>query len=367
MAIDRAVLATAVIAILAATPGPAIAQTGADKGQPSAASTLPEMPEIRPAPRAGFDDDAAFVRSIADRAADLADRAGRTADLTARVNLLLSSANLILAYELEPACTRKLLGIAAPSKADKAELSAALDRADNLIALADKTIREVTDANEKPDDRWQGLGRQQQALEAFAKALRAYLAPGLEPEAVRFIRRAASRLSVLLEDDNPRVVAAATLWQACLRGLETDLEPGLSILDPALANPRPQSLPYAFFGRLLRCRLVAAQGGYATALALLTQMEDLCDEWMSEDTDRGDALRAVSLLEIQILSEWHSRLSPTDHAAEREWCAERIALLRTERFGEGSETVLRLTEAIPILVSPPEADERTIDPSQDQG
>jgi hypothetical protein len=141
----------------------------------------------------------------------------------------------------------------------------------------------------------------------------------------------------------------------------------LPLLEPVLGVLQKDSLPYAFFGRLLRCRLIAAQGGYAAALALLTQMEDLCEEWMITEADRANALRTVSLVEMQILSGWHDSLSPSTHASERTWCADRLATLERDRFGEGENTVLRLRPAIPVLNLPPGQVDRARDASQGNG
>ena len=113
-------------------------------------------------------------------------------------------------------------------------------------------------------------------------------------------------------------------------------------------------MPYAFFSRLLRCRLLADQGGWAVALTLLMQVEERCNDWFSDDIDRDRALRTCALVRIQILGVWRERL-PSDTAEdERKWCDDRISRLRGERFGDDDTTVLRLSPAVPVLAIPPE-------------
>jgi hypothetical protein len=113
-------------------------------------------------------------------------------------------------------------------------------------------------------------------------------------------------------------------------------------------------MPYAFFARLLRCRLIAARGGPATALALLMQIEERCDEWFTGDKEREEAVRAARLVRIQILVDWHDSLDSSGSASERQWCVERIKVLVDEHFGDNNGPVLRLTPAIPLLAQPPE-------------
>jgi hypothetical protein len=204
------------------------------------------------------------------------------------------------------------------------------------------------------------------ALQAFADALRGYLLAGTESDPNKAARRAASRVSVLLEDSNPQVVASAALWYASLRGREADREAALSVLDVPLSDPRPQAMPHAFFTRLLRCRLLAEQGGYAAALALLMQIEEQCERWFVEESDRANARRAAIWVEIEVLGAWYDRLSDPAQSVERQWCAERMAALSADGFGSGPATVLRLTLAVPLLALPPKTDGGS-QPNRDNG
>lgn len=182
--------------------------------------------------------------------------------------------------------------------------------------------------------------------------MRAFLLGGDDPESLRASRRAASRLSVLLEDDNPQIAAAAGLWQACLRSRDSDPSRALELLDAALADLPRESLPFSFFARLLRCRLIAARGGHAAALALLTQIEDRCEDWLPDESQRNDAMRALALTEFQILRDWHGALTEPNQSEERQWCIDRARHLAAERFTEEHHSLLRLNPCIPLPAIP---------------
>lgn len=335
----------------------------------ASAVVLPTMPQVRPAPMPGFDDDAAYVRSIADRATELAARADQVDDPARRTDNLLAAANLILAYQLEPTCTKRLLHIDGDEGGlDEAAIRTALDRADGFTTQVSKILDELQDRDDLPDGWVEESRRQLETLQAFASGLRAYLLSGEKAETAPAARRAASRLAPLLEDRSRQVVAAATFWQACLRSREADPKPALSVLAPALADPPRESMPYAFFARLLRCRLVAEHDNPAVALALLLQVEERVSDWLATDGERQDAARTAQLARVQILAEWYDRLGGSNHAVERKWCVDRIGVLVSAGFGGNGDTVLRLTPAIPIVARPPgqKAPKSDAQPDQDQ-
>jgi hypothetical protein len=192
-----------------------------------------------------------------------------------------------------------------------------------------------------------------ETLQAFGLALRVYLLSGDAPDAVRETRRAASRLSPLLEGSDIAVAKAAALWQAALRSREADPAPALSVLDMALADPPARSQPYGFFARLLRCRLIATRGGSAAAIGLLLQIEERCREWFKDGPERDAAIRTVQLVRIELMAGWHKELASAHRETERQWCADQIAILVAERFNEGSATVSRLAPAVPIIAPAP--------------
>ncbi|UCC32711.1 MAG: hypothetical protein JSU86_10590 [Phycisphaerales bacterium] len=334
---------------------------------PPAVPPLPDLPRVRLAALPGFEDDAEYLRSISGRVTELEVQARQAGDPMRQAEPLLAAANLILAQQLEPTCTRRLLHVDGNmDEPGEADLRSALDRADALIERAGAALKEPQVREDRPADRLQQITHRLQTLGAFAAALRAFLSPDKGPQAARDARRAASGLAPLREDRNQPVAAAASLWQACLRSLESDQGPALSVLDLALSDPVPESMPYAFFARLLRCRLLADRGHPATALALLMQVEERCSEWLATDKEREDAVRAAQLAEIQITADWYRRLNGSEASSERKWCAERIQTLIGDSFGEDGNTVLRLTPAIPIVASPPGEDSAAPDPTPDE-
>jgi hypothetical protein len=303
----------------------------------------------------GFAADAAFLASVASRVAELQQQAGEASDAARKTGFILAAANLILAEQLEPPSSRKFLQLGKPQQGDD---TLALDRADALLAEAETILRteqeDSTDEDPPPTDQAKDLSRIVVSLKAFAQALRAYLVTEADGDPSRAARRAASGLSVIVEDDNPQIAASAVFWQACLRAMEPDPTPALDILDRAIVDLPNDAPRFGFFSRLLRCRLVAARGGPAAALALLMQVEERADDWFKADPDRADALRSCVWLRLRVLQDWHDRLDSTSHADERAWCRSRIDTLRAERFSEASGvTVLRLNQAIPIIARPP--------------
>ncbi len=337
---------------------------GTPKTVPAAVPPLPDSPQVRLRPMPGFEDDAAYLRSIAARVTELEAQAGEAGNPMKQAESALAAANLILAHQLEPTCTRKLLHVNGNvDEHGEADLRGALGRADGLIERAGAALKELHNREDQPADGLQESTHRLETLAAFAAGLRAFLSPEKGAEAVRSARRAASGLAPLREDRNQPVASAASLWQACLRNLESDQGPALAALDLALSDPVPESMPYAFFARLLRCRLLTDRGHPAAALALLMQIEERCNEWLTTDTERGDALRSAQLVRIQIMADWYGRLTGSNAASERKWCAESIQTLISEDFGEDGNTVLRLTPAIPIIASPPDEDGAAPDPA----
>ena len=318
----------------------------------------PTAPEVLIAMVPGYDDEVAYRRSMALRVKELARLAELTQEPLAHADLLSAAANRVLAHGLEPACTRAVLGIDDCEDADdrEARLRATLDKADEILADAESALNKAQEGEAASADRRRESQHHLEMLQAFGQALREYLLPGDSAAGRSTARQAASRLSGLLEHRDPQVAAAARMWQAHLRTRNEDPRRALSVLHLALADPSPEGLRHAFFARLLRCRIIAGRGGFATALALLIQLEERCPEWFVSEADRRDALRATTLVEIEVLGDWHDHLEPTTHPAERTWCAERIKTLKEQRFPEDNRTVLRLTPAIPIIIRAAGAD-----------
>lgn len=365
---------------------PAVTQTDAPGRPPHDNELVQEAvpASVRLPPLPGFADDAGFLASVTSRVDELRQQAGDALNAARKAGFLLAAANLILAEQLEPACSRKFLfmreSIFAPDQPpqgdDALAAASALDRADTLLAEAEILLRTEQERSTDEDPPLvqesmptpalvKELNRSVITLKAFAQALRVYLVdlPGpaldaqgeMDTDPSRIARRAASNLSVILEDDNPRIAAAAAFWQACLRAMEPDPAPAFDMLDRAIVDLPTDAPRFGFYSRLLRCRLVAGRGGTAAALALLMQIEERIGDWFKADSDRADAIRSCAWLRLQTLQDWHDRLDPTSQADERTWCKSRIESLRTERFSESSgATVLRLNQAIPLIARPPE-------------
>lgn len=345
--------------------GSAAAQTPAGSPVVGDAVQKPKLPDMGLAPVAGFDDDAAFVRSVSDRVASLEASAAREDVAQRRAATLLAGANLILARKIEPACSRRLLRIGG---GDESGLRGALDHADDLLARAEALLKESAEASEAPAQRNE-VARHHRMLRAFAAGLRAYLLSEKDDASSGGVRRAVSLLSPLIEDEDRSVSAAARLWQACLRSGESDIARALSALDLAVKRPAEGAMPYALFASVERCRLLAMQGGQATALALLMQVEGRCEEWTGRtglpvgETEKQDqAVRMVQLAQMQILGDWFDHAGSNDagegrqaevRRIERKWCADRISKLTEEGFGGDDKGLFRLGEAIPIIAKPP--------------
>ncbi len=319
--------------------------------------------EIHLAPHPGFSDDASVLASVAARVTDLKQQSKEATDPQRSAELLLAAANLVLAEEMEPACSRKFFQLDDPTPKEKEiRIAAALAGVDEMILAAVRLVQptkpDATAEIEKPstDEQAKNLNRDAVTLKAFAQALRAYLLrEGTEADPSRSSRRAASGLSVLVEDDNPQIAAAAGFWQAALRAMESDPTPALDILEPVTNDIHQEAPRFGFFSRLLRCRLVAARGGAAAALALVLQVEERTSDWFKADADQAEAMRACAWLRLQILKDWYEKLDSTAQTEEREWCRSQIDRLRANQFSDSSaSTVLRLKQAIPMIVRVPE-------------
>ena len=336
----------------------------ANTATPESGDELKRMPQwlttLRLAPIRGFESDDDYLHAVRRKVTDLGTEDSTTADPLAEIDRRVAAANLLLGKCIEPACSAKLLGIPSPASPDQAR--GTFEEVDAVLAEADGLVLQAQATGNSPAGRLREIAVQVATLRTFADALRVYLFMEGEGDEGGRARHAAIGLSILLEDANPEVVAAATLWQACLRSVSAKPARALTLLDPPLARPPSRTLRYSFFARLLSCRLIARSGGYGSATALMMQMEKRVDQWFVEEGDRSDARRTIALVEIQILRDWRSRLDAAGHSEERTWCDERIDALVRQHFAAGL-TLLRLLEAVPIIT--PQAAELT-DPKPSQ-
>lgn len=349
-------LVTTLVVLLAAS-GPQETQTqeAPNPESPITAEELPSIPAVSFVPFEASKNNADFLREKAAAAASLIAEAKTTDTPLDRADQLLAAANLMLAYEAEPACSRRFFRVSdgPETEGSIAQATKALTEARALLQQADTTLLQVEQSD---DDQAEALAARRSkldALRAFRMALGTYLDVPTPADDGPDARRAASELSPLLEHPDARIAAAAKFWQTCLRAEEDDPSPALSRLEPALLEPVRDARPYSFFARLLRCRLLAQEGHPATALSLLLQMEERCHQTWFPAYSIEPAVRTVALLRLEVLREWYDRLSADTQPAQRNWCAERMREVIDERFGDDDRDILRIAPAIPIVAKAP--------------
>ncbi|MCP4251032.1 MAG: hypothetical protein GY778_28680 [bacterium] len=281
-----------------------------------------------------------------------------------RAEHLLGAVNLILARGIEPQVTRLILGIDRPDDMDA--LRAGLAEAEgHLTAAAESLAKEppadVSDDSEDhaedpedgaTDEDGRNLNEIHRDLTAFANALAAAWAEGSDPDRVGRIRKAASSLAVLLEDDRPAVAGAAVMYQAYLLGQLERYDRALSVLDLALQPIVDEAPAFTFYARLLRCRYLARQGGFAVAWSLLLRVEERCHDWFDSPESRDEAIRTAGLIRLQVTERWQAALTTSDNSAPAGWCREAGRRISEGLYADGGPSaLLRLGEAVPLLVN----------------
>ena len=347
---------------LAVLPTSSVADESGAKGRTDQnPSDVPASPVHVSLPE-GFDDEASFARSVQDDVKRLIQRAEQAQSRALQAELFLAAANRLLASGMELACTSRLMRLKIADEAPTdSSLGALLDRVDVLLGNCETASgdleRGTTDAPDGAEatesgdrSRRETITHRLAALRAFAQAVRAYALPG---GGSRSARSAASGLSFLREDHDPQTAAAASLWQAALRSEEAEGSRALSILDEATADLPAGSLPYSFFARLLRCRLLAERGSWAASLAMVMQVEERCNDWFTDDDRRELALHSCAALQIDILRQWHDGIATPAGDEQRAWCVQRISQIASERLADGKNGVMRLSPAIPVIAPPP--------------
>jgi len=361
-----------------------VAAMGADEG--TSPTTFPPLPKLTLAPVNETNDIAAYRAGVRESVARFAGLADACDDPLLRAELRLAAVNLIFARQLEPDCTRTFWSLTTfeAHKIDRDAIETAFDLVDNLIETAQQDIEAARDAKqqrpdgeppvekgeppaEKADDeidprqqRIQAARGLRRTLAAFGTALRAVVAPPADEDSDRGRRRAASKLAALVEEDDRRVAAAAEFWQAYLRKDEADPQPALSRLDYALDDFTPSERPYAFFARVLRCRVLAAHGMRVAALALLKQVEERTYVWFPQDAQQQAAASAVAWVEFQTLLSWHEQLDPQTQEEARHWCRTE-AHKAVERSLTAHTALPRIWPAIPLLAELAELEAKAAD------
>lgn len=305
----------------------------------------PQIPDVRLRLLDGASSESEFVSSVSNRvAALLAESQGQSDAVRAMGRL--AAANLILARQMAPVCSRSLLAV--PNANDATRAQDALARARTLLDEA-KALIDAADVGHDDPPVWiRSAEIRHQTLSSFATAFDAIFVSADHPDRARTLRRAASKLWPLTEDDDPEIAIAARMWQAFLRSYEDDVNPAIETLDLALAKPEEKTRRLAFMSALLRCRLLARQGGYALSLALTNIIEERYDEWFTNADDRGDALRTTTLIELAILSDWFEAVEGQGRDDERRWCAQRMKTLIEGRLTGEQITALGLDVTFPL-------------------
>jgi hypothetical protein len=330
------------------------ASNSSKKVKDATAHALPSLPLVLLAQIEGPQNDSTHGLKLENRVKDLVARMNQSTDGPKRVDLQLAAANVLLSYDLEPLCTRRLLSMRGQQD-DELSVRRTLKRIDQWLSDAKVELEKLSDNGATLDEgRLDELQRRHRALSAFAEGIGVYLTLADDAESRPKILRSASKLSRLLEDSDPQVAAAASMWHAVLRISAGDVDRALSGLDRVLVDPSTDALPYAIFARLLRCQLTAQRGGYASVLSYLMQIEERCADWLKEFSDRENARRAAQFMRLQVMADWHEKLTGADHEAERQWCVDRSKKLLEEAFYDlDTNRLYRLQAVIPIIAPEP--------------
>lgn len=308
------------------------------------------LPEVQLAKIEGFETEAAYLQAMIDKSESFAKRAEEEREESVRVDAWLAAANHILAFEIEPVCSRRFHGLEEPDAPISAGASAALVRSEAALGKAHELL-ELQGKREATDSTWLTKATHtHRTLEAFARGLNEYLFPASGEDQVSKARDAASALAVLMEDGDEEIAAGATLWHAALRARAGELDAALAVLPVFASESARAAHPQAFFARILRCELLARRGGYGAALAVLSKMDEPIAVWFPLGAARDDAMRTLAWTKVRVLKAWHTELSKSQSLAEEAaWCAERMQAIIADRLPEGRRTISRISPVIPIM------------------
>lgn len=274
--------------------------------------------------------------------------------LAERIELRLAAANWTLAKQCEPPLSRRLLGMGDPS--DSGDVGRWITEALNDLQAARRDLSAFEETEGYDEDRAAQFSDSIELLTAFAGALGACMSDAEDEESLAKYGEAARVLSEYLEDDRPQVVAAATLFQGMLYGKTNRVDRALRLLPQPGKPPRREALRYDFFARLLRCKYIAEQGGYAAAWGLLLSLEEPVEDWFITATGRTEARRAAMLVKFDICRDWSEVGEASSRQATRAWCDKALERIRAEYFpAEGDHALMRLITAVPMIARPPKA------------
>lgn len=322
----------------------------------SAAETVELSTSVYPPDVSG---ESAYLAFVDGRAGELVALAQEQRDPLRQAEHHLMAANWMLARQTEPFVSRLLLGIAGPDEAG--HLLAAVEQAQAQLDAASVGLAGLgsTKPTTQPSEPAAGdadreiatLGSVRDDLASFAEAYAAAWSSGSDDEAIRRVRRAASGLAVLLEDERRGVAQSAMLCQALLYRRAGLAERAARVLDLALQPLSPDAPQSSLYARLLRCRIVAEEGGYAAAYSLLLKLEERCHDWFDAPQEIGEAVRAVLLLRKQVVQDWQASVVEPANQEHNAWCEAVIGRLDEAMLQiEGTTRVMRLGAAVPSLL-----------------
>lgn len=333
----------------------------------SAQTTEPALPTqmtvgLSPADYpAGVSDEASLEAHNRARTIDILAAADREDEPLVQAEHRLAVANWILARQAEPQISRLLLGIESPTdltslRSSVADARVQLEACRRLLDDPADDESHATGAQEPQSDpagaqSREGLRALHHDLAAFAEALAVAWSPDGGDDYGRQVRRCASALGVLLEDERPGVAAAAAMYQALLYRRADRPDRALAVLDLA-TRPLPRGgEAWAFSSRLLRCRFLAQQGSHALAWSLLLKLEERAHDWF-EATGQGEqAARTALLVRLEVAGAWQQQLAQAGLAAEAAWCQRAAEQIRQAmRESRQPPTVMRIRSAIPFLL-----------------
>lgn len=365
----RMEISCSLLLMLAATP--ALAQDDPPEQKPETATEEVKKQTTRDTLRISypfkFSKESTYFDWVNQRADTLEAAADVAPGIPRRIELLLAAANRLLASGTEHAASTRILGIEQDEMPDLEALFSLFGRVEGLFdrvgrllkqhdeAQAEGDAKKQTEAakqNEATKQVWRELAVRRDTIRSFAQALQPFLFDTGSDDDARNKRRAASKLSMLLESDSAEIAASARLWQALLRSKEQDPSRALSIIGPVTTPPRVGSQPYRFFGAILRAQLLAKHRSPTLALAMLMRVEELVETWFSGQRDRGHALRTSAFVRVAIMQVWAQALTQKEgYEDEVAWCQAGILTLQEDWLTGDMPRLLRLSPAIPLLVA----------------
>ena len=235
----------------------------------------------------------------------------------------LALASLWLAVPTAEAAIAELLGIGGDQ--ESALLHHAGTTASEHIAGAQALLAQAApttipgDTSAPDATRSAELARIADELAPFAALMATFGADPGRDAAPETWARAARGLAAVREAPDATLAACARMWQAFAWTRAGRYDRAKIVLPAATATP--QALPYDFVSRLLRCRILADEGQFVAASALLTQVRAACPRWLSQhDTPTIRAHDILALfLQCRVYTAWlaHGGIEGSPEARER--------------------------------------------------